>query len=166
MKRNWNNKNYISGITAFLVFALFAVSILVTLFLGVTSYQKLNERNQISFQERTCVQYFSTKVRQAQDGDRIQVTSFGEGDALVIGETIGGLELNTYLYCYEGWLREVYTAQLDGFDPEVGGEILPMENMDIRVEDGLLILNLDDGKGDLQEVYLALRSGEVANYEE
>ena len=143
---------------ALLVLAVFAVGILGALLGGAGIYRRLTRRDQQSFNSRTCAQYITTRVRQAPG--QVQVASFGGGDALVIPETIGGEIYLTRVYCYDGWLMELYTAEGGSFDPQDGEKLLPAQELALTLENGLLSVRLTGSGGDIQALCLHLRGQE------
>ena len=162
MKGGKYGNNSIGGLMAFLILGLFAVCILTVLLLGAETYESLSRRNQQGFEERTCVQHLATRVRQAESGSGITVDQVGGLDVLVLTETIEGESYRTWIYCYDGWLREYFTeADLEKPEPELGEPVLELESMNLSLEDGLLTAVLTSG-GACRELVLSLRSGETA----
>ena len=168
MKKAAESKNYISALAALAALGIFAVCLVAVIFAGTQSYSNLTAKDKTSFDTRTCAGYIATKVRQAPDGDMINVESFGGGEALVIGETIDEEEYITLIYCRDGWLME-YFADADAVDMEAdmdfGSRLFPAESVEFELEDGLLRTKaVIDGR--FSEIVLAVRSGEEASYEE
>ena len=162
MKPNLRQKNSISGLAAFLVFGIFAVCVLTVLLLGADTYQKLHQRDQEAFSKRTCVQYLSTRVRQAGGSGVEGIADVGGKDALVLRETIEGEEYKTYIYCYDGWIREYFcVADSDETmpEPEFGEQILEADSLTLHLDQGLLTAEIVQGE-EMQQVNLFLRGTE------
>ena len=153
-------KHHIDGLLALLLFGVFAASILSVLLTGAQVYQRLTQRDQNAYDQRTCVQYLATKVRQAAVGSRVTVEQFGGADALTITEELGGEEYLTRIYCYDGWLWELFTADRDGFLPEDGEKLLSAQALTLELSGGLLRAELTDSSGQTLSLTLALRGGE------
>ena len=99
------------GLTVLLLFAVFAVCILLVLLLGADTYRGITQRGQAAYDRRTAVQYLSAKVRQAKNGGAVSLSSSGAaGDTLSLAERAGGGDYVTLIYCYDGWLRELFSA--------------------------------------------------------
>lgn len=143
--RLYGKKNSISGIAALLVFAVFAVSILSVLMSGAGVYQRLSQRDQSAYQSRTGIQYMATKVRQAESIPGIE--SFGDGEALVLSQQIGGVVYLTRIYCHDGWLRELFSVANGQFSPEAGEKILPMDALFLEQDGSLLTVRLRNPDG-------------------
>lgn len=159
MKKH-DRRQSISGLAALLSLGVFAVSLLAVLLCGAGVYGRLTQRDQLAYDSRTCVQYLTTKVRQAPTPDAVALSRFGDGDALIISEEIGGAEYWTRVYCYDGWLMELFTVADDGFAPEDGEQILPARELSLTREGTLLRVALVDGNGSQADFLLALRGGE------
>ena len=66
-------------------------------------------------------------------------------DALVIREEVGSRVYLTRIYCYDGWLRELYAAESARLHPADGEKILEAEEMTLSLEAGLLRAEMDGG---------------------
>ena len=117
-------KNNMSGLLALLVFAVFAVSVLMILLNGADIVQKVSARDRESFEKRTAAQYITTRIRQA---DMISIRD--TGDVLVLSEEIDGCIYDTLVYCHDGYLREMFCERGLEQDPGFGEKILPMEGL-------------------------------------
>lgn len=130
----------ITDLLALTVFAVFAVCILTVLLYGARGYRRMVQRGDESFRLRTCTQYVRTRVRQAQ---QLQTEDFEGCDALTIREEIDGSVYLTRIYCYEGYLRELFCAEGAGLSPRDGEKLLPAESLQLSLEDGLLTALVD-----------------------
>lgn len=139
----------ITDLMALLVFAAFAVCVLLVLLYGARSYRNVVRRGEESFRERTAVQYVSMRVRQAE---RVTVTEFGGCRTLAFHEQIDDAAYVTRLYCYDDYLRELFCAEQASLPPEAGEKIMPAESLQLSVEDRLLTVTVDG-----QVVKLSLR---------
>ncbi len=157
-----SGKRSISGLAALVLLGVFAAGILTVLLTGADAYKRLTERDAVSYDRRTCVQYLTTKVRQAPAPGAVVLSDFGDGDSLLIRERIDGNEYWTQVYCYNGWMMELFTLADAGLAPEDGEKILPMQSLTMERSGTLLRLATVDAKGTESTVLLALRGGEEA----
>ena len=164
MKRMTEKKNSIAGLAALLVFGIFAVCVLLVLLQGADTYQKIHERGQAAYEQRTAAQFLAAKIRQA-DGT-VGVASFGDGEALIFEEMIEGETYASWIYCYDGWLREYFGTVEEEPLPEFGEPVLEAGYLSMMLEDDLLWILLEDSEGVDQEFQIYLRSGGEAYYEE
>ncbi len=149
--------NAISSLAALLMLLVFAVALLAVLLGGANVYERLTARDSRSYEQRTAVQYLTTKVHQAESGRAVSVSSFGDGDSLVITETIDNLPFHTQIYCHEGWLMELFAVAGAGLTPADGSKILPADTFTAAQEGSLLHLTVDG-----QPLTLHLRGEEVS----
>lgn len=161
MKHNAKHRS-ISSLAALLMLLVFAVALLAVLLNGADVYARLNARDSQSYDSRTCVQYLTTKVRQAQSGESVAVDSFGDGNSLTITEAIDGTMFHTQIYCYNGWLMELFTVANAGLLPSDGEKILPAEGLIIYQEGAVLHLTVADVGGESASVALHLRGGDAS----
>ena len=157
---SFNKKRNMSGVLALLLFCVFAACVLSVLLTGAGAYRRLTQRDQEAYSRRTCAQYIATKVRQAP-GD-VSLAPFGEGDALVLAEDIEEETYLTRVYCWDGWLRELFAAGDGDFSPEDGEKIIQAQDLSLRLNDGLLSIRVTDPNGVPVELNLTLRTGEEA----
>ena len=122
------------------VLAVFVVCALLVLLLGARVYGNLVEAGGETYCSRTASQYLTTRVRQT---GQVEVTDFEGCDALVIREEADGRIYLTRIYCYDGWLRELYAAESAQLHPADGEKILEAEELSLFLEDGLLRAELD-----------------------
>ena len=151
-----SGKRSISGLAALILLGVFAAGILTVLLTGARAYKGLTGRDAISHDSRTCVQYLTTKVRQAPAPDAVVLSNFGEGDSLLLRENIDGSEYWTRVYCHDGWMMELFTLANAGLAPEDGEKILPMEALSLSLDGVLLTAALRNPDG--TEVTLTLTS--------
>ena len=107
---------------------------------GVRVYKGLTQQGQQDYDRRTCLQYLSTKLSQIPTPDSITIRQFGDQDALFLLETVENREYVTRIYCYNGWLMELFSVNSDSFAPEDGEKILPLDRLSISQTGSLLTL--------------------------
>ena len=150
-------KHHIDGLIALLLFGVFAVCVLAVLLTGADAYRRLTLRDQAAYDRRTCVQYVATRVRQADAAGGVFLEEFGGTQCLTLG---GGEEYITRLYCYDGCLMELYCAADVEMDPADGEQVMPAQDLDLSLEDGLLTVTVTDPQGEENTLLLSLRGGE------
>lgn len=146
----------VHGLYALLLFGIFALCVLSVLLTAARVYSRVARRDEDACLRRTAVQYLATKVRQAE-GDAISLASFGGGDALVIPQEIDGQTYLTRIYCWDGSLRELFSAADAGLTPEDGEVILPAQSLTLEETDGLLTVTLTDTGGSPRTLTLSIR---------
>ena len=157
--RNFLKNGSLSGLVALLTFVLFAISILFVLLNGAGVYRRLTQRDQFSYDSRTCAQYVATKMRQAPSPAEISTDTCGTVDSLRISQDIEGLEFVTRIYCYENWLMEIFTLADGDFFPEDGEKILPLSSLSVSQDGSVFSFILTDTEGNTQHLTISARGG-------
>ena len=157
--KNKEKQLNIGSFPTLMVFGVFGVCVLLVLLLGADIYQNMSERDRQTYENRTAVQYLTTRVRQADFADAIAAADFDGRDALVLREAIAGEEYETKLYCHEGWLMELYAASDSELSPADGEKILELKGLEVSLADGFLQAELTMPDGEVQQLSLLLRSG-------
>lgn len=156
MKRQ-GTKHHMDGLLMLLLFGVFAVCVLIVLLTGARAYRGLTDRDRAAYDRRTCVQYIATKVRQGDLTGGVAVEPFGDAAALCLKDPEGFI---TRLYCFDGWLMELYTFADGALEPQDGERIMPLAGLELTLEDGLLTAELQAGEGVTDTLRLSLRSEE------
>ena len=154
MKERTAKQFHISGLAALLMLAVFAISILSVLLTGAKVYAGLTEDGGLRYAHRTAAQYLATRLRQSGG---VYTEDFGGVTALVFPETIDENVYITRIYCYDGWLRELFTAENGEFSPADGEKILEMERLSAIIEENLITLTFSLPGGDEGQVLYSIR---------
>jgi len=150
-------QHQIDGLIALTSFGVFAVCVLAVLLTGANAYRRLTARDQAAYDRRVGIQYVAAQVRHADSKDNITVENFDGSDALVLD---AGEEYVTRIYCYDGYLMQLFSAASDPLGREDGEQVMAANGLDLSLEDGLLTVTVTDVWGEDSTLILSLRSGE------
>ena len=129
-----------------LIFCVFATSVFLVLMLGASTYQNMSEISGQGQNERVLLSYIRTKIRNADSGGRIYISSHHGIPALSIGEVLDDRYFVTLIYLYDGWVRELFHEE--GLDFMLG-ESIPVIRVDSlefeNAENGLIRVSTDYG---------------------
>jgi len=159
MNQPAGNQRRIHRLLPFGLFAVFTLCVVAVVYAGAHSYRSLAARDRDSYHRRTCVQYLSTRVRQAPSARAISLIPFGEGDALAIEEELDGRVYTTLVYCSGGWLRELFTDDISSWSPLGGEPVLELSTLTGSWEGELLLLEITDLQNRKTQITLAPRGG-------
>ena len=154
-------RNRIADVFPILLFLIFTLSALGIVTFSVQIYRNIVERAEGRFDTETAAAYLSEKFRNHDDRGRIQMTDFMGSDAIAIEENIKEVPYITYIYVYDGYLRELFVevSSLADHTAKDGNEILPMKSLNIeKVSDRLLRVRLKDTTDKEEETYLSIKS--------
>lgn len=152
------NRHMVDVLFVLSLFCVFAFSALMLVIIGADVYKKTVAHMDTNYTTRTSYAYLSEKIRQNDHADAFSVGRYGESDALIITETIDGTTYYTYLYQYDGKLRELFTATPDTLGPEAGQAI--MDCSSLLIDDagsGLYVITLTGGDSEETTLYVSTR---------
>ena len=83
-------------------------------------------------------------------------------DALLLYEEIEGTTYVTRVYCYDGYLRELFSAADAQLLPADGEKVLEMQNLTLSSDGQGISARITDPQGNETALYWTLRSAEEA----
>ncbi len=140
-----------TALATLLVFTLFAICLLLVLLTGAGVYRRLADRGDEGHVSQTAAQYITTRVHQGREP---RVEDFEGCEALTFSEEYGGTPYLTRIYCWDGWLRELFSAQETSLSPADGEKILKLDRVDFSLENGVLTVIIQE-----ESLNLTLREG-------
>lgn len=155
----------ISALAPWLLFAVFASCVVIVLLFGAESYRGLSHRDRRSYQQRTAVQYLTTRIRQSDVDGMVFVGNFdtaqpdAAGDTLFICETLGGRTYYTRIYCYDGYLCELFAEASEAFEPGDGQRVLQADGLQITHKERVLAMKLTFADGETATFRVTCRAG-------
>ena len=155
--RNRNDGQTMSVLFTMLLFLVFIMCALFTVLAGSKVYENISSRMDQTYTGSVALQYVANKVRQGDADKAVAVRTEDGQPVLEIRETIEGGDYITWIYYYEGSIRELFTCEDSGLGLADGLEILECDGLTITQEGQLLhVTTLGAGGGSLT---LSLRSG-------
>ena len=154
MKRRLTEYHF-DGLIALTLFGVFAVCVLIVLLTGANAYRRLVVRGDEVIDRNACVQYISTRVRQAANPKEVAIEDFGEGNALVLPDKNG---YGTRVYYYDGYIMELYADTSLSLHPRDGERIMESQGVEMALDDGLLSVTAIDSEGESTSMVLSLQA--------
>lgn len=152
------SQHHMDTLAALLLFGVFAACVLTVLLTGADAYARITERDGVTYDRRTCIQYVATRVRQADTAGGVSLEVFGGVKALVLKDWEDDNYI-TRVYYHNGYLMELYSEAGLDLSPEDGERIMACDWMRLSLVDGLLTVDLLDPQGEVTTLRLSLRSG-------
>ncbi len=161
-KRGNQNRHIVDVLFVLALFCVFAASALMLVTLGANVYKQIVSDMDKNFEDRTAYSYVIEKLRQNDTSGAIEIGELEGTPALMLTEQIGDEEYCTYLYLYNGFLKEL-SIRKDSFAGNnirsAGQNIMELSEFSMEEpEKGLLKLELDTGNGEPIVLYASLRS--------
>lgn len=147
-----------AGAFTIVLFALFAIALLLALVAGTGVYRHINAADEASSHERLSLSLVANAVRATDAADAVSQGAGPEGAALVLTEHLSTGAYETRFYLHDGWIVEEYTVAGAVYNPDGATPVAASETFAFDVADGLVRISCDEG-----ETAVALRSdGAVA----
>jgi hypothetical protein len=138
------------------LFTIFAATTFIVVLIGARQYQVTADNMDYNYQVRTVSSYLEEKVRQNDTLGQIAIGSISGTEALVLSSTEGENTYHTYIYCYDGYLRELLIMEGASVGPESGQKIMELSDFSVsNVSANLLKVTFTNEEGTAFPVYLS-----------
>ena len=117
-----------------LLLCVFSVLVLSLLRTGARTYKGITYDGRAAIEQQTDALYITKRIAQAPAG--VYAVEDGGVSCLRFPETIGGERYVTRIYCHDGWVKELFSAEDVPFDPSSGEKVIKAESMQVRWEYG------------------------------
>ena len=156
------NKRWVAldSIAVLLLTAVFMVLALGVTALSSALYSNTVQTASENNSSRTAIAYLSNQIRRCDHAEAIIVTRFEDLAAIKLVEYIDEDRYVTWLYCYDGYLRELFTEDTILLSVDAGIPILPLQSLSFQEStERLLQITIKDEQGLISQLQLAPRSG-------
>ena len=141
------------------VLFVFTASALMVLILSAHVYSTQTVRATENYQTSTPLAYLTEKVRQNDVADSISIEELSGISCLALRGSSDDISYTTYLYTYDGWLRELLVRDGTKASPETGKKIIEASDFSIEeLSNGLYRLTITDTSGEIHTRILSERS--------
>lgn len=131
-----------------ILFLVFTLSALFVILYAARTYQHIVYESDIEYDKSTSLSYIAKKIHAQDSNGNIDIGELNGIPALIMHQEIQGASYSTYIYEYNGELRELFCADdLKNVNPQ-GGTILFAADSFIPefVNDNLISLKITNGK--------------------
>lgn len=146
----------VSGAFVFLLLGVFAVLSTLMVLLSAQLYRVTVDQTRYHNDQRVLGSYLMNVVRGNDAASAVRVAHYDDTDVLCLVSGEGDESYITYVYCWDGTLRELFASAKDAFVPENGERICPAQAFRPEVEGALLTMHCVDGRGRAQALQSAL----------
>lgn len=141
------------------LFFLLAICSVLVLVFSSDLYRRTVQTSQANYDSMTALSYITERVHRNDVSDQISLGDFQGADSLIITETFDGVTYFTYLYVYDGYLRELFVREDTVVSAESGQKILPLQSLQMdEIEPGILHLVSLTANGKQNETYIAIKT--------
>ena len=148
------------GVAVFLLGAVFLFLSVGLVLLGSSVYRQVVAASQENDRIRTTLSYIANQVRRADVEGSVQLGKIHGQDALLLLRDLDGIECVTYLYYWDGSLRELFVEVGNELDLEAGLPLLPLDGISFSLNNqGLINVEARFAGGASSRLALSPRSG-------
>ena len=160
---NKRRKHSIDVVFALALFCTFAVSVLMVLMMGASSYRSVTDSMNENYEDKTGTGYIAEKIRHSDSRGGIAAGQFDGNDALLLTQDIDGTDYITYIYYYDGYIRELLTENGSGMTAEAGEKVLEASGFEVETaENGMFKITCTMNDGSAPYVLASPRSAQPA----
>lgn len=149
MRTRSETRHVIDLIFPIALFFVLAASSLAAVLLASNVYRHTVQAEQSNFESRTSLSYVAWKVRQNDESGAVSIGTFDGQDSLVMKQFYDGQEYRTYIYEYDGYLRELVVRADVEANAAAGRKILEVQDFQMEeFGDGIFRFSYvgEDGK--------------------
>ena len=154
------NRHIIDILFVIALFCIFAMSAVFLISIGADIYGKTVSNMDDNFNDRTAYAYVMEKIRQSDAEGSLSVGELQGSPALLISQVKDDTRYITYLYEYNGFLKELMVRSDVPLGPEAGQDIIAVSSFSLqKVNDRLYEFFITADSGKSYQLYVAARSG-------
>lgn len=144
------------------VLLVFGASSVMAILLAANIYGGSVKSSGQMYNGATALAYVQEKLHQNDSEGAVRLERYDEIPVLVMEQSYQDQRYCTYIYAWEGSLRELFANQDLEFDPSAGRKLLNMEAFSCRwLGEGLLEIRCTDEEGTVSTACVGLLSAEV-----
>lgn len=141
------------------LFCAFLISALFIVLFGARIYKKTVVDMQTNYTSRTALSYVSEKLRQHDCADCVSVEITDGQPILALTQDMGGTKYCTYMFSYDGYLKEITIKAGEGVDLSSGQNLIELKSFTAEeVLDSLYHFTITDADDNVVDFYLSLYS--------
>lgn len=131
MKRQ-RSEHMVQSLFMITLLGLFFICAVGVIAMGASVYQKTSAESSTDYQVRTSLTYIAEKARQCDQGGGLAIGTLDDGtQALLLPASYGGTAYVTYIYAYEGTLRELFVKNDSPTQANAGSVIMNITEMEL-----------------------------------
>ena len=139
--------------------ALFAATAFLLVSIGARQYKSIADSMTTNYETRNVSSYLGEKMNQNDVAGSVVVSSVGSAPAIALSETLNDNVYTTYIYCYDGYLREITVSADTVVSPGDGQKIIEADRLLIdMVSSNLYCFTITDHTGYTYPLYISLNA--------
>ena len=147
--------------TVFIVslFVMFAITAILLILIGARQYRFTADSINRNYEIRTASSYLTEKVHRSDTITGVSVVDFSVGSALALTDRQNNQTYITYIYYYDGVLKELFVKEDAAFTPSAGQTIVQLHGFIPEVvHTGLIRITFTDTQNKEHSIYLDINA--------
>lgn len=143
------------------LFTVFAATAFLVVLIGAKQYQTTADNMNYNYEVRTAASYITEKIRQNDTSCEIAIRTVDNVDVLAISSVENDTSYITYLYYYDGWLRELFVSDSSVFTLGAGQKIVEISDFSAeKINPQLLKVYFTGSDGITYPIYLSIHTAD------
>ena len=156
VRLNRNNSRAIDTFFILALLALFAITSFFVIIIGARQYHSIADRMTENYETRTAASYLTEKFNQNDIAGSVSVVDLEGIPAIALTQTVNEQDYTTYIYAYDGYLRETTVSKGTDITPSYGQKIVEATALDIEAcSNHLYCFTLTDTYGNVRPIYIS-----------
>ena len=148
MRFQTRGRHVIDLIFPIALFFVFAASALIVLILAADLYGSTASRLRVNDENRSALAYIEEKIRQNDAKGALRIVGVEDRDCLAMSADYNGVSCTTYIYEYEGMLKELFIRDDVSFSLKNGRDIMEISGLTMtNPEERLYRFTVTDSEG-------------------
>jgi len=131
MEFGTEKKHMVDFLFVIALFFVFALSALMLVMIGANVYKNTVNNMSVNFNSRTSYAYITEKIRQNDSYESVSTGDYQGLDAIILKQVINDTDYYTYLYQYDGYIKELFIKEGADIDPSAGQNILEAKDFSV-----------------------------------
>lgn len=146
------------------LFCIFVLSAIFLISIGADIYSGTMANMDSNFNSRTAVAYVTEKIHQSDEDGAVYIGKFDDVNAIVIKSNVKDTDYYTYIYEYDGKLKELTVREDLSLGKGSGQDIIEVEYFDVEyASEDLIRCSVKMPSEEMREFYVAIHSGGILN---
>ena len=156
VRLNRNNSRAIDTFFILALLALFAITSFFVIIIGARQYHSIANQMTENYETRTASSYLVEKFNQNDIEGSVELADIGGIPAIALAQTIHEQTYTTYIYAYDGYLREVTASANATITPASGQKIVEAAGLDIKAcSNNLYCFTITDTYGNACPIFVS-----------
>lgn len=151
-----NNRHAIDTFFILALLALFSITSFFVIMIGARQYHSIANQMTENYETRTASSYLIEKFHQNDANGSVIITDVDGIPAVALTQTIREQNYTTFIYAYDGYLREVTVSQGTTITPASGQKIVEAADFYGNIcSNNLYCFTLTDTYGNSRPIYIS-----------